>query len=348
MNQELLMDDFKLTSKQIASLKTLHRLQRDRKKADRVKAVVLLGSGWTVAMVAEALLVDEKTVRLWFEKYVHGGENELLTMFYAGKEPSLSETQQQELARHLDENTYLDSKTIARYIKQTYGVSYKPSGVKDLLHRLGFVYKKPKHVPGKLDPVKQEAFLIEYAKLRKTKGKNDPVYFADAVHPQFNSIPSYGWIRCGTDKELKSNGGRKRVNINGAVDIDTLETVTDFSKTINGASSLRLFKKIEAKHPKAKKIHVILDNASYYISKWLKEKLKATKIVLHYLPGYSPNLNLIERLWKFFKKKILYNQYYEKYEDFLSACKGFFRCRTKYRDELRSLLSENFQQYKIT
>jgi hypothetical protein len=83
----------------------------------------------------------------------------------------------------------------------------------------------------------------------------------------------------------------------------------------------------------------------YYISKWLKGKLRGSKIVLHYLPGYSPNLNLIERLWKFFKKKILYNTYYEKYEDFLAACKNFFRCRTKYRDELRSLLTENFQQY---
>ena len=184
-------------------------------------------------------------------------------------------------------------------------MKYSRSGVKDLLHRLGFVYKKPKHVPGKLDPAKQKAFLAEYKKLRKNKDENDPIYFADVVHPQFNSIPAYGWIKRGKDKELKSNGGRKRVNINGAIDIDTLEMVTDFAKSINNASSLRLFKKFEAKHPKTEKIHVILDNASYYISKWLKEKLNGSKIVLHYLPGYSPNLNLVERLWKFFKKNYL-------------------------------------------
>ena len=260
------MDEFQLTSRQIASLKALHRLQRDRKRADRVKAIILLGTGWSVAMVAEVLLVDDKSIRLWHEKYVHGGENELLSFCYSGKEASLSETQQEELARHLDENTYLDSKAIGDHIKRTYGVKYSPSGLKDLLHRLGFVYKKPRHVPGKLDPAKQEAFLAEYAKLRKTRAKNDPVYFADAVHPQHNSIPSYGWIRRGKDKELKSNGGRKRVNIHGAVDVDTLEIVTDFSKTINAASSLRLFKKLEAKHPKAKKIHVVLDNASYTIA----------------------------------------------------------------------------------
>jgi len=332
-----------LTAEHIASLKALHRSLRDRRQADRVKAVVLLGTGWTVA---EVLLVDEKTIRLWHEKYSREGVGELITFGYTGKEPSLTESQQQELARHLDENTHLDSKAVAHYIEKTYGVKYSRTGVKELLHRLDFVYKKPKHVPGKLDPEKQEAFLSEYEKLRKTRGKNDPVYFVDAVHPPFNSIPAYGWIRRGTDKELKSNGGRRRVNINGAVDVDTLETVTDFSKTINGASSLRLFRKIEAKHPRAKAIHVFLDNASYYVSKWLKDRLKGTRIVLHYLPGYSPNLNLIERLWKFFKKKILYNKYYEKFEDFLSACKGFFRCRAKYRDELRSLLTENFHRYQ--
>jgi hypothetical protein len=54
---------------------------------------------------------------------------------------------------------------------------------------------------------------------------------------------------------------------------------------------------------------------------------------------------VIERLWKFFKKKILYNKYYEKFDDFLSACKGFFRCKKKFRDELRTLLTENFQTF---
>ena len=145
---------------------------------------------------------------------------------------------------------------------------------------------------------------------------------------------------------MKSNSGRKRVNIHGAVDIDTLDITTDFTKSVNKESSLRLFKKIEKKYPKAKQIHIIVDNASYYVAKWLKEQLKGTKILFHFLPSHSPNLNLIERLWKFFKKEILYNTYYEKFEDFVSACKNFFRCRTKYREKLRSLLTENFQLYK--
>jgi transposase len=305
----------------------------------------MLCSGWHTSDIAQALLVDESTIRNWHEKYQQGGTDELLALHYEGKACSLTDKQQEELAKHLDENTYLDSNAIRAYVKKKYKIAYSPSGMKDLLHRLGFVYKKPKHVPGKLDPEKQKEFVKEYEKLLKTKGKNDPVYFADACHPQHNSVPAYGWIRRGKDKYLKSNGGRKRVNIHGAVNIKSLDIFTDFTKSVNKESSLRLFLKIEKKHPKTKVIHIIVDNASYYIAKWLKEQLKGTKIKLHFLPPHSPNLNLIERLWKFFKKEILYNTYYEKFEDFVEACKGFFRCRTKYKEKLRSLLTENFQLY---
>ena len=159
------MGNFQLTSQQIRSLKTLHKLQRDRKMADRVKAVVLLGTGWSVAQVAEVLLVDEQTVRNWFEKYRTGGDSELLAMRCEGRVCSLSVEQQQELSKHLDEHTYIDSKAIAQYIEQTFGVKYSATGVKTLLHRIGFVYKKPKHIPGKLDPNAQAEFLAEYEKL---------------------------------------------------------------------------------------------------------------------------------------------------------------------------------------
>ena len=341
------MDDFQLTAQQIAALRSLHRIQRDKRLADRIKAIVHLGSGWSVKEVADALLIDEKTVSLWLEKYQRGGKEELLAMYSQGKSSSLTDKQQEELAKHLDENTYLTSREIRLYIKKKYSVGYSPTGVKDLLHRLGFSYKKPKHVPGKLDSVKQKAFLRQYWRLLKTKSKTDPVLFADACHPQHNSVPAYGWIRRGKNKLLKSNGSRKRVNISGAVDIKTMDITVDFTKRVNKESLLRLLLKVEKKYPKAKKVHGILDNASYYVSKWLKERLNGTKIVLHFLPSHSPNLNLIERLWKFFKKEILYNTYYEKFSDFLSACKGFFRCRTKYKDQLRSLLNEKFKLYEM-
>jgi len=178
------MDDFQLTDKQVAALKVLHKAQRDRRLADRIKSIVLLGTGWSVAEVAQALLVDESTVRRWCEKYQQEGQKGLTTLQYQGADSFLTTSQQKELAKHLDKYTYLTSIEIRYYVKKTSNVEYSPTGMKELLHRLGFAYKKPKHVPGKLDPKKQESFLEEYRKLRKTKGKNDPVYFADACHPQ--------------------------------------------------------------------------------------------------------------------------------------------------------------------
>jgi len=73
--------------------------------------------------------------------------------------------------------------------------------------------------------------------------------------------------------------------------------------------------------------HVTKDQFENKIGK-CRERLP--KIKLHFLPSHSPNLNVIERLWKFFKKEILYNTYDEKFSDFLASCKSFFRCRTKY------------------
>ena len=315
---------------------------RDKRQADRIKAVIALAKGWSAAQIAEILLFDEKTSRHYFDRYQQGGIDALLDDNYSGAEPKLTEQQMSELDDYLEEHLLPDAKSVIAHIVRTYGVRYSVSGVTDLLHRLEFSYKKPTHVPGKQDPQKQQAFLEDYDRLKATKGKNDPIYFANATHPQHNSVPAYGWIKRGQDKELKANCGRQRLNINGAINIETLEPVTGFYDTINAQATIDLFTKIEAKHPEADVIYIIVDNARYYRSCLLKEHVEGTKIELIFLPPYSPNLNLIERYWKFFKKKVQNNRYCETFDEFKQACKNFFRKRKKYLPELQSLLTENF------
>ena len=104
-----------------------------------------------------------------------------------------------------------------------------------------------------------------------------------------------------------------------------------------------MLKKIEKSCGYAIKIHVILDNARYHYSKEVREYLQTSKINLVFLPPYSPNLNLIERLWKLFKKKILYNIYYEKFKDFKTACIKFFEDISEYNGEILSIMSEEFR-----
>jgi transposase len=336
------MKDYVLSKEAIVELEALHRSLRDKRQADRVKAVIALAKGWPAVQIAEILLFDEKTSQNYFERYQQGGIPALLDDHYCGAAPKLTTHQMSELGAYLEEYIFPDAKSVIAHIHQRYNVLYTVSGVTALLHRLRFSYKKPAHVPGKQDPARQRAFLEEYKLIKAGKGVNDPIYFADATHPQHNSVPSYGWIKRGREKELKANCGRQRLNINGAINLDTLEPTTGFYDTINAQSTIDLFSKIEAKHPQADTIYMIADNARYYHSLLLKEYIKGTKIKLIFLPPYSPNLNLIERYWKFFKKKVLNNHYYETFEEFRRACLDFFQNQKTYLPELTSLLTENF------
>ena len=314
------MDEVSLPVPEIAKLKAAHRHAKTRREADRIKAVVLLGKGWAPAEVAEALLLDEDTVRNYLARYRRGGLQALREDGYVGGVGHLDEAQRQALEAHLREHVYLTVQEIVAYVKERFGVEYTVSGMTDLLHRLKFVYKKPKVVPGKSDPVAQEVFLEQYEKLKGNKGEKDPVYFMDGTHPQHNTMPAYGWIKQGEDKEIKSNTGRQRININGALNIEDLNIVTRFDDSINAQSTVGLLQQLERRHPEAEAIYVICDNAAYYRSTMVTEYLKESKVELVFLPPYSPNLNLIERYWKFFKKKVLYNKYYEKFSEFKEAC----------------------------
>ncbi len=165
----------------------------------------------------------------------------------------------------------------------------------------------------------------------------------DGSHPQHNSVATYGWIKKGKTKELKSNTGRQRLNINSAFNIEELSAVSDYGDSINAQSTISLLKKVELRHPDAEFIYTICDNTRYYRSRMVRKYLENSKIKLIFLPPYSPNLNLIERLWKYFRKIVLYNKYYETFDEFKKTCKAFFRRIKRHKGELSSLMTENFQ-----
>jgi transposase len=119
--------------------------------------------------------------------------------------------------------------------------------------------------------------------------------------------------------------------------------VIRYDDTIDAESTIALFKQIEAAYPKANTITVFCDNARYDRSKAVRAYLEDSRIDLQFLPPYAPNLNLIERFWKFFKRQVLYNRYYETFADYKSACTQFFADLDQHADQLRSLLTDNFE-----
>ncbi|MCF7852946.1 MAG: IS630 family transposase, partial [Simkaniaceae bacterium] len=107
------------------------------------------------------------------------------------------------------------------------------------------------------------------------------------------------------------------------IDMLNKKVVLHEDKTLNTASTLAFFKKIEEAYPVAQTVHVFCDNARYYRNEEVRCYVEGSKIKLHFLPPYSPNLNPIERLWKLLKERVLYNTYYEGFDEFKMAVIGF-------------------------
>ncbi len=238
------MTTFTLSQEEICSLKKAHRAAKKKRDAYRINTIVLLGTGWTIREVAETLFLDDETVRNYLKRYKTGELTVLLNDNYKGYSGKLCGLQTVQLDEHLNENTYLSTKEVVSYVAKRFKVKYSVSGLTELLHRLGYVYKKPKLVPGKADAKAQEEFIASYRELKETKGATDPIYFMDGTHPQHNSVVAYGWIKKGTTKELKSNTGRRRLNINGAFDIENTSISVDYGVSINAQSTISLLKKI--------------------------------------------------------------------------------------------------------
>lgn len=337
------MKGFELSKDELAALKRAHKSEYYRRSADKIKSVVLLGSGWTLEEVKDALLLDEETLRSYVKKYQEGGLPALLKVEFKGSEPQLSVSEVKKLCKTLNTQIFLTTQSVIDYVVKEFGITYSQSGMRDLLHRLNYEYKKPKLVPGNPDHDAQELFAQQYEEFMLNKADNEEVIFLDAVHPQHNTMAAYGWIKRGEKREIQTTTGRERLNLHGAMNADTLEVTVIESETVNADSTIQLLEILEKKYALAVTIFVILDNAKYHFSKKVQEFLKGSRVKLVFLPSYSPNLNLIERLWKFFKKKVLYNAYYEKLEDFREACIKFFRKIDSYYNELTSVMSGGFE-----
>jgi transposase len=334
-----------LTEEQVLVLKQTHRTIKNKKLADRIKAVLMLNNGFTPKQISLALLLDEVTIYRYLKQYQEKGIEGLLEYHYTGGQTRLTFNQEQELRTFLKTNTQRTVKEVVEHIRKTYQINFSVIGTTKLLHRLGFTYKKPKVIPGKADRVKQIEFLKQYQNIKSQLKTNDQVYFLDSTHPQHNTQPSYGWILKGkqNDKFIKTNTGRERLNLNGALSLNDKTAIVLEEKTINKKAIINLLEAIKKKQ-KNGKVYLILDNASHHHARMVKRWiLHHPRFKLIFLPTYSPNLNLIERLWRFFHQKVTWNHYFETFTEFRTTSLNFFQNLKIYENELKTLLTDNFQ-----
>lgn len=311
-----------------------------------MKALLLLDKGLSCIEVGEILLLDDDTIRKYRNQYLAQGAQSLLSDDNKGSHAYLSMGQMEKLDKHLQDTVYSDSKGIRDWIAQNFNIKYTTSGILPLLKRMGFVYKKPVLTPCKANVEKQEGFVAGYRELKDNLPKEDRIYFVDGVHPQHNTIAGYGWIKKGKTKQLKTNNGRQRININGAINLETKQVIYVEDERINAQTMIALLNQI-LKAQKEGKIHIILDNARYYHAILVKDFLADNpRIVFHFLPPYSPNLNIIERLWRILKEEVVYNTFYLRFCNFQKAVNKFFEDKVWMGKKFENTLTDNFQIIK--
>jgi transposase len=305
---------------------------------------LLANDGWEYKAIAYVLLLSDEAVKQHIQEY---RDSQKLTTDNKGSPGKLNVEQIETLSLHLQQHTYLYSKDIVAYVKVQFGICYTVPGMTAWLHAHGFSYKKPAVVPGKANKDAQEQWMREYEKLKANLQPDEAICFTDGVHPTHNMKLAYGWIRKGERKELRTNTGRQRLNLSGAIDIISKKVFVREDATLNAASTIAFLKGLEASYPHARRIHVFCDNARYYRNKDVQAHIENSKIRMHFLPPYSPNLNPIERLWKFLNEHVLYNKYYEKFSSFKDAVLGFleelFDPSPEMKEFLDRRITDNFR-----
>ena len=211
-----------------------HRLAR------RANALVLLDDGMSCEAIAKVLLLDDDTIRTWYRLYEEDGIEGLTNFSYEGSACQLSGEQQEKLKAWVATALPRTTRQVGAWIENEFGVVYEGrSGLIALLHRLGLEYHKPNVIPRKLDEEKQKAFIEGYEKLLNSLGDDEAVLFADAVHPTHAARPVGCWAPSREKLAIEQTSGRQRINIHGAIDLETGQTRMIEALTIDAASTIR-------------------------------------------------------------------------------------------------------------
>jgi len=311
----------------------------------RMEILWLKSQGIPHKQIAQLASVSKGTVTKYVKLYKKGGIEKLKEIHFNRPKSKLHEYTKT-IKEYLEKNPVASLKEAAATIEQLTGIRRSETQVRKYLLSIGIKCRKVGMIPAKADPEVQQKFKDEKLDpvLEEAKEGTRRVYFVDAAH--FVLAPFLGFLWSFTRIFIQAPAGRKRFNVLGALDAITHELIMVTNDSyINAQSVCDLFKKLREQNDNTP-ITVILDNARYQKCKVVWEKAEKHKIDLLYLPPYSPNLNIIERLWKFVKKKSLYSKYYETFDAFKIAISDCLEhTHDTYKDELDSLLTLNFQMF---
>jgi len=318
-----------------------HRLAR------RANALILLDRGMNPRQVAAVLLIDDDTVRDWRQIFETEGVEGLAGFHFGGRQPFLSDEQEAELTAWVTRVVPKSTRAVGGFIEQRFGVDFASrSGLVALLHRLGFVHRKPVALCSKMDPERQRRFIAAYENLLNHLPSDEVVMFADAVHPVHGAQPVGCWAPRDVALAAEQTTGRDHLNIHGAVDLETGQTQMLLVERVDTESTISLLAAIERQFPARRRIHVFVDRARCHRARRVWEWLArpGCRIRLHFVPPYCPHLNPIERLWGVMHKAITHNRCSASLRAFQTEILTFLRHTVPRQwDTIRDTVTDNFR-----
>ena len=275
-----------LSSAERLELEACVRRQReDHGIARRANAILLLDDGKSCQEIAEFLYLDDDTIRGWYKTYRDDGWDALALNGWKGGHSQMTHAQEAALCAWLEERFCRSTVEIRAHISAEFEREYSHSGCIKLLARLGFEYRKPKPLPRVASAEKQTAFIALYEKLMRELPADEAVYFADAVHPEYQSKPAFGWVKAGSNPAVLSTPGRGRSEHSWRCEPRNVRYTLCRTNDSDGGSAAQLLAEIEKRNPDKRVIHVIWDNAAYHKGADVRAFLARTTCRIHSDPA---------------------------------------------------------------
>jgi len=340
------MIPYNFSESEIEILNKYRDQQNDTRLKVRFIALLMIAGGIDITSVASITGKTVNTINNWLRQYISEGIDSINSYDYKPKKPYLDFFQINDVVIYVTFENPENLKQIKAYIKEKFGVDYTLEAVRMILKKRGLKFIHPKAHPGNPPSAEQQqAFIKEYNEQKLTDPPGSVRLFADAMHLHHQNIPG----RCWGDPEfipvIDTNTGRYRLNILGAYNPDTHSFIhLTGEENCNADRVVEFLKNVGKAYSHAPKITVYSDNATYFYAAKVREWLdNNTRITLVHLPPYAPNLNLIERFWKYAKKNLVRNNYCKEYKTFRAKVFRFLNNVGDYINDLKTLMVEKFQ-----
>lgn len=326
------------------SLMKLHQNHIHHVIRQRAHVLLLRSEGISNTQISSITGLSEPTIIDYVHQYLGKGESWVTSLNFR-KPTSQLQAFDESIKAHFDKNPVSTITQACKEVQDLTGVTIRNTQMRAYLKTLDIKWRKVGNIPAKVDIEAQQKFHDEQLqpRLEEAKAGKRTVYFVDAAHFVMGAFLGFLW--CVTRVFVRTPSGRQRFNVLGALNAITkqLEMVTNDSY-ITSIQVCELLKKLaeNATLP----ITLVLDNARYQRCRLVIDLAQKLGVELLFLPPYSPNLNLIERLWKLTKKECLNSKYYNNFALFSGAISTFLNTMgSTHQKQLDSLLTLKFQLF---